>query len=62
MISETWLTFDNPLVEIPGYSFVSNHRTFKGGGGVALYIRDGLKFSIRDDLFLDPLRLRIDFC
>ena len=45
-VTETWLKYDSPLVEIPGYTFVSNHRRFKGGGGVALYIRDGLQFEM----------------
>ena len=40
-ISETWLNdTTQDLVNLPGYSFLSNHRTTKPGGGVGLYLQN----------------------
>ena len=49
-ISETWLndqTFD--LVNVPGYCFISNHRSGKTGGGVGLYLQDHLQYKLLQD-------------
>ena len=47
-LSETWLK-NNPLllnhVTIPGYKNEFNNREGKRGGGVGLYIREGLKYK-----------------
>lgn len=47
-VSETWLkpNLDSFEVEIPGYILIRNDRVNKTGGGVALYIRDGLKANV----------------
>jgi len=47
-ISETFLKPDlrDDLVFIEGYKIIRNDRTGKGAGGVAMYIRDDLKFKI----------------
>ena len=50
-ISETWhnsATVD--LYNIPGYQCVHKYRDDRRGGGVTLYIKDGLNFKIRHDL------------
>ena len=49
-ISETWLndqTFD--LINLPGYCFISNHRSGKTGGGVGLYLQDYLQYKLLQD-------------
>lgn len=49
-ISETWLndqTFD--LVNLPGYCFISNHRSGKTGGGVGLYLQDYFQYKLLQD-------------
>jgi hypothetical protein len=39
-ISETWLNdTTSDRVNLPGYNFLSCHRTAKSGGGVGLYLR-----------------------
>ena len=50
-VSETWL---NPRatdaeITIPGYSVVKKDRTSRGGG-IAIFIRDGIPFKIRTDI------------
>lgn len=58
-VSETWLTSNSPdiLCQIPGYNFIRNDRDlpslnpkreFMQGGGVACYLREGIKFKIVD--------------
>ena len=51
-ITETWLTTNEhgPHNNLSGYSFISNARTKSRGGGVGLYIKNNIKFSIRNDL------------
>ncbi|KAL1447518.1 hypothetical protein WDU94_010887 [Cyamophila willieti] len=48
LVSETWLKSSLPdvLVSIPGYNFVRNDRSYSGGGGVGIYLRDGIDFSV----------------
>ena len=38
------------LYEIPGYKFINRHRTDGRGGGVAIYVKDSIKFERRFDL------------
>ena len=52
-VTETWLS--DSLCDIyflPGYFFISKHRTGKIGGGVGMYLSDNLEYVIRDDLSL----------
>ena len=50
-ISETWLHEHNQaLYNISGYSFISNVRQHKLGGGVGLFIKTDLQFKLRNDL------------
>ena len=55
-ISETWLndaTLD--LVNLPGYNFLSNHRTAKSRGGVGLYLQSGFEYQVLSESnFSDP--------
>ena len=55
-ISETWLN-DNTSdrVNLPGYNFLSCHRTARSGGGVGLYLRNDLEYRICSECnFSDP--------
>ena len=46
--------------QIPGYILLNENRTFSTGGGVALYVRSGYSFSIRNDLKIDIENLWIE--
>ena len=56
-ISETWMTDESThLINIPSYSFIGVHRQQKKGGGVGLYIRDGIIVKTRNEVdILDGL-------
>jgi hypothetical protein len=49
-ITESWETTDNAdFLQIPGFSKVSNRRLDgRKGGGVALFIKDSIVFSVKD--------------
>ena len=51
-ICETFLTptIDDNCLKINGYSFFRKDRLHKRGGGILMYIRNGLKFQRRQDL------------
>jgi len=50
-LSGTWFNQDNnDLFAIPGYSCVSKYRTSRTGGGVSLFLKDHLQFTLRADL------------
>ena len=55
-ISETWLTdCTAELVNITGYSFISNHRKSKTGGGVGIYLHNDLQYKLLNECKLsDP--------
>lgn len=50
LVSETFLKPCLPLTSfaLPGFHLIRNDRTEKGGGGVAIYIRSHIPFSILD--------------
>ena len=48
----------NGLVSIPGYSLVRKDRN-ADGGGVAFYIREGISYTIRNDLVKERLELLV---
>ena len=51
ILCETFLSSKiNQLVNIPGYSMISNSRTNHKGGGVAILIRDGITYKKHPDL------------
>ena len=51
ILCETFLSSKiNQLVNIPGYSMISNSRTDHKGGGVAILIRDGITYKKHPDL------------
>ena len=53
-ICATWETNLNvDIFQIPGYVKVSSPRLSGVGGGVALFIEDGINFKVRNDLILD---------
>ena len=55
--SETWLkpSVSDSEVAIPGYSIVKMDRHGKIGGGIAIYICDGLPFKTQSDLMNNTL-------
>ena len=50
--SENWFTRETSIenLEILGYNIVRDGPTYSSGGGVALYLKDGYDFQIREDL------------
>ena len=50
-ISETWLRSSEQIAnfDLPGYSFLSQSATLRAGG-VGLYIKNGIQYSVRHDL------------
>ena len=55
-VSETWLNdLTSDLVNMSGYSFVSNHQKSKTGGGVGLYLKNNLDYKLLSECnFSDP--------
>jgi hypothetical protein len=52
-IVETWLNNCQELYySIPGYNLISAPRLLKRGGGVAIYVKNGLSYHVRDDIQL----------
>ena len=50
-LSETWLKNTSPdMFSLPGYSLITNNRSGKRGGGVALYIHSDIHYDVREDL------------
>ena len=50
-ITETWLKDDDcDLFAIQGYNVVKKHRQNRSGGGVALFIKDNIEYTIRSEL------------
>jgi exonuclease III len=50
-MSETWLIqLTEDQVNITGFTFVGKHRKNKKGGGVGIYVKNELKFKIRNDI------------
>ena len=51
-LSETWLKRSDEQIfnlDLPGYSFLSQSTTQRAGG-VGLYIKNGIQYSVRHDL------------
>ena len=51
-LQETWRIHYTELVQIPGYTFIHQHRTSNKGGGVGFYIKQGITFKVIQDLSL----------
>ena len=51
-VEETWLSDSlEPLVTLNGYKLVTKHKSkCKEGGGLGIYIKDGIDFKVRRDL------------
>ena len=50
-LSETWLQDTTcTLYNLPGYSFIEQHRRERTGGGVGLFIKEGIHYFERPDL------------
>ena len=50
-VSETWLgDCDCLLYELNGYDLIEEHRVSKRGGGVGIFVKNGMCFSKREDL------------
>ena len=55
-VTGTWLNdLTSDLVNISGYSFVSNHRISKIGGAVGLYLKNNLEYKLLPECnYSDP--------
>ena len=55
-LQETWLDDSlSPLVSLDGYSFITKHKLkCKEGGGLGIYIKEGIDFKERKDLSCPP--------
>ena len=50
LLCETFLSKQTvSMVRIPGYTYVSNYRKNKKGGGVAILIKDGISYKRRQN-------------
>ena len=50
-VTETWLKDDDcDLYDIEGYNKLEKHRQNRSGGGVAIFIKDSIEYTIRNDL------------
>ena len=50
-VTETWLKDDDcDLYDIEGYNKLKKHRQNRSGGGVAVFIKDSIDYTIRNDL------------
>ena len=50
-MTETWLDDTSCLLySMPNYNFVESHRKNKSGGGVGIFLRDGILYKQRTDL------------
>ena len=56
-LQETWRIHYTELIQIPGYTFIHQHRTSNRGGGVGFYIREDISYKIIPELstFTDNL-------
>ncbi len=53
LLCESYLTnMNSNLYNIPGYKFVCKNRTYAKRGGVGIYVRDTIKFSMKEDISL----------
>lgn len=53
-VSETWTTTANENdFSIPGYNFIVKSRQYKKGGGVGIYVLNGLHYTLRHDFNFD---------
>ena len=50
-LSETWLRSSERIsnLDLPGYLFLSQSTTLRAGG-IGLYIKNGIQYSVRHDL------------
>ena len=65
-LCETFVTpkIDDNYLKINGYSIVRRDRIHKKGGGVMIYIRNGINFHHRHDLedkFIEMIRIEIKY-
>jgi hypothetical protein len=59
-ITESWLTLDilDSEIDIDGYTAVRKDRVFTNkfqGGGVIVYIKNGINYTVRSDLTSDGI-------
>ena len=50
LLCEMWLNKQTPNISVPGYNLIRKDRTKKIGGGVAMLIKQGIKYRERRDL------------
>ena len=57
LIQETWQIIDPSYVNLAGYQFIYKTRKSSQGGGVGIYIKEGLRYKILDvnSVFIDRI-------
>ena len=50
-VIETWIqpSSTGPFKNLKGYNFISNNRKMHKGGGVGIYVKDNISFSVCDE-------------
>ena len=62
LLCETWLNKGSPSINIPGHNFEKENRTGKKEGGVAISIKEDLKYKIRPDLRTKCINAQTESC
>lgn len=55
ILTETWITSeqDAKLYDLPNYKHIYNYRHDSKGGGVSIYIHEGIPFEVTEDTYKD---------
>ena len=50
VLTETWAKDESQtLCHIPGYNAAHNHRENRKGGGVSIFVKESINFSVTED-------------
>ena len=50
-VTETWLNDSNQdLFRLKNYNFINVNHSNKNGGGVGVYVKEGIKYKLRADI------------
>ena len=60
LLCETWQSKSSHLPKLDGYSYIYKHCQHKLGGGVGMFVSDGLKYKGRSDLYMNECSF--EFC
>ena len=66
-LTEIWILKDNDFYNLENFNFVNKMRRQSSGGGVAFYVRKGIRFkelknlSLFEEKIIESLTLKLDF-